>query len=153
MFSSCRTKGVGSSRFRLTWGIIKYQPHDPHTDQGRSMEGTIEAKKGVKSHAHGVDISHSSILLPVCGATAKGEASNQPKRPRVLGAVEGVLLLKAPAFPFRFADGIFRCSRSGSANLACGRGEPSGKMKCGCSTYASPRKRGLVWILGQGDED
>jgi hypothetical protein len=113
-------------RFRLTWGIIKYQPHDPPTNQGRSMEGIIESNMGVKSHAHWVDISHSSILLHVCSANAKGEASNQPNRPRVLEAVEGVLVLKAPAFTFLFADGILRCSRRGCAILACCRGEAEG---------------------------
>jgi hypothetical protein len=60
-------------RFRLTWVIIKYQPHDPPTNQGRSMEGILEGNMGVKRHVHRVDISRASILLPVCGATARGE--------------------------------------------------------------------------------
>ena len=77
---------------------------------------------GVKRHAHRVDISRASILLPVCGATARGEASNQPNRPRVLEAVEGVLLLKAPALTFLFADGILRFPRRGCANLRSCRG-------------------------------
>ena len=49
------------------------------------MEGIIEANMGVNIHAHRVDISHSSILLPVtrCDATAKGEGLNQPKRPQI----------------------------------------------------------------------
>ena len=82
---------------------------------------------GVKRHAHRVDISRASILLPVCGATARGEASNQPNRLRLLGVVEGVLLLKAPALTFLFTDGILRCSRRGCANLRCYRGRARGK--------------------------
>jgi hypothetical protein len=82
---------------------------------------------------------HSAI--PVCGATAKGEASNQPNRPRVLEAVEGVLVLKAPAFTFIFADGILRCSRRGCANLACCRGEARGKTMCRCSKFSQSADR------------
>jgi hypothetical protein len=129
-------------RFRLTWGIIKYQPHDRVSNQGRSLEGILEGNMGVKRHAHRVDISRASILLPVCGATARGEASNRQNRPRLLEAVEGVLFLKVPALIFLFTDGILRCSRRGCANLASCRGEAEGKPMCGCSK--SPRIRGSL---------